>query len=87
MSDPYEVLLARAYGLHAHGHIDEASKLAVFLAEDLLQSPPNLMLDLPQSLKVGSEALFWGLFAVILFIENYFLLFYLLKIIFYYSIN
>ena len=48
LEDPSEILLARAEGLHAHGHVQEASRLAVHLAEELLSNPPNLMLDLPQ---------------------------------------
>ena len=47
LEDPSEILFARAEGLHAHGHVQEASKLAVRLAEELLANPPNLMLDLP----------------------------------------
>uniref|UniRef100_A0A8D9ETE1 Zinc finger SWIM domain-containing protein 8 n=1 Tax=Cacopsylla melanoneura TaxID=428564 RepID=A0A8D9ETE1_9HEMI len=40
--DPWEVLFARAEGLHAHGHSKEACKLGVRLAEELLANPPNL---------------------------------------------
>ena len=47
LEDPAEILFARAEGLHAHGHVQEASKLAVRLAEELLARPPNLILDLP----------------------------------------
>ncbi|XP_014289772.1 zinc finger SWIM domain-containing protein 8 homolog [Halyomorpha halys] len=45
--DPWDVLFARAEGLHAHGHNKEACILGVRLAEDLLDNPPNLMVDLP----------------------------------------
>lgn len=45
--DPWDVLFARAEGLHAHGHNKEACTLGVKLAEDLLDNPPNLMVDLP----------------------------------------
>ncbi|KAF2356741.1 Zinc finger SWIM-type [Trinorchestia longiramus] len=50
LEDPSEILLARAEGLHAHGHLQEASAVAVRLAEELLASPPNLLLEpLPSS--------------------------------------
>ena len=47
LEDPNEILFARAEGLHAHGHISDASRLAVQLAQELLAHPPNLMIDLP----------------------------------------
>ncbi|XP_063237726.1 zinc finger SWIM domain-containing protein 8 homolog isoform X2 [Bacillus rossius redtenbacheri] len=47
MEDPWEILLARAEGLHAHGHGREACTLAVQLAEELLANPPDLMIELP----------------------------------------
>ncbi|XP_014261902.1 zinc finger SWIM domain-containing protein 8-like [Cimex lectularius] len=47
LKDPWEVLFARAEGLHAHGHNREACILGVKLAEELLANPPNLMVDLP----------------------------------------
>lgn len=46
--DPYDILFARAEGLHAHGHGLEACTLAVRLALELLANPPNLMIELPQ---------------------------------------
>ena len=46
LRDPTEILLARAEGLHAHGHVQEASRLAIRLAEELLANPPNMMHDL-----------------------------------------
>lgn len=45
--DAWDILLARAEGLHAHGHGKEACILAVRLAEEMLANPPNLMLELP----------------------------------------
>lgn len=45
--DPWDVLFARAEGLHAHGHSKEACMLGVKLAEELLAHPPNLMIDIP----------------------------------------
>ncbi|XP_022909187.2 zinc finger SWIM domain-containing protein 8 homolog [Onthophagus taurus] len=45
--DPWDVLFARAEGLHAHGHSREACTLAVKLAEELLANPPDLMIDIP----------------------------------------
>ncbi|KAL0280565.1 UNVERIFIED_CONTAM: hypothetical protein PYX00_001825 [Menopon gallinae] len=46
--DPWEILFARAEGLHAHGHGPEACTLAVRLAVELLANPPNLLVELPQ---------------------------------------
>lgn len=45
--DPWDVLFARAEGLHAHGHGREACMLGVKLAEELLANPPDLMIDIP----------------------------------------
>lgn len=45
--DPWDVLFARAEGLHAHGHSREACLLGVTLAEELLENPPDLMIDIP----------------------------------------
>ncbi|XP_031334214.1 zinc finger SWIM domain-containing protein 8-like [Photinus pyralis] len=45
--DPWDVLFARAEGLHAHGHSREACTLGVKLAEELLANPPNLMIEIP----------------------------------------
>ncbi|XP_076368727.1 zinc finger SWIM domain-containing protein 8-like [Tachypleus tridentatus] len=47
IEDPLEVLFARAEALHAHGHTQEACKLAVKLAEELLANPPNFVVDMP----------------------------------------
>lgn len=49
--DAWDILFARAEGLHAHGHGREACILAVRLAEELLANPPNLMIELPPPLK------------------------------------
>lgn len=49
IEDQWEVLFARAEGLHAHGHSKEACKLGVRLAGELLEHPPNLSIDLPLS--------------------------------------
>lgn len=45
--DPWDVLFARAEGLHAHGHGKEACILGVRLAEELLANPPDLMVEIP----------------------------------------
>lgn len=45
--DPWDVLFARAEGLHAHGHGKEACTLGVRLAEELLANPPDLMIEIP----------------------------------------
>ncbi|KAM3862563.1 zinc finger SWIM domain-containing protein 8 [Diretmus argenteus] len=46
---PMEVLFACAEALHAHGYSNEACRLAVELAEDLLASPPDLKVEQPQT--------------------------------------
>lgn len=40
-----QILFARAEALHAHGHTQEASKLAVRLAHELLAHPPSLEVE------------------------------------------
>ena len=45
--DAWDILFARAEGLHAHGHGKEASILGVRLAEQMLANPPNLMIEIP----------------------------------------
>lgn len=45
--DAWDILFARAEGLHAHGHGREACTLAVRLAEQMLAHPPNLMIEIP----------------------------------------
>lgn len=45
--DLWDILFARAEGLHAHGHGREACILAVRLAEQMLAQPPNLMIEIP----------------------------------------
>lgn len=47
LQDPWDILFARAEGLHAHGHTREACILGVKLAEEMLANPPDLMIDLP----------------------------------------
>lgn len=42
--DPFEVLFMRAEGIYAHGYHSHACKMAVSLAQDLLKSPPDLIL-------------------------------------------
>ncbi|XP_023294317.2 zinc finger SWIM domain-containing protein 8 homolog isoform X2 [Lucilia cuprina] len=49
--DAWDILLARAEGLHAHGHGREACTLAVRLAEEMLENPPNLMMEMPPAPK------------------------------------
>ena len=48
-----QVLFACAEALHAHGYSNEACRLAVELATDLLANPPDLKVEQPQT-KVGS---------------------------------
>lgn len=48
--DAMDILLARAEGLHAHGHGKDACILAVRLAEEMLANPPNLMIELPPTI-------------------------------------
>lgn len=49
--DAWDILFARAEGLHAHGHGREACTLAVRLAEEMLANPPNLMIEIPPPVK------------------------------------
>uniref|UniRef100_A0AAX7SYJ8 SWIM-type domain-containing protein n=1 Tax=Astatotilapia calliptera TaxID=8154 RepID=A0AAX7SYJ8_ASTCA len=44
-----EVLFACAEALHAHGYSNEACRLAVELARDLLANPPDLKVEQPQT--------------------------------------
>ncbi|KAM9804337.1 zinc finger SWIM domain-containing protein 8 [Neosynchiropus ocellatus] len=44
-----EVLFACAEALHAHGYSNEACRLAVELAQDLLANPPDLKVEQPQT--------------------------------------
>ncbi|KAG8224311.1 hypothetical protein J437_LFUL007252 [Ladona fulva] len=55
VEDSWEILFARAEGLHAHGHGWEACTLGVKLAEELLANPPNLMVELPPPLNPASH--------------------------------
>lgn len=47
LEDPWDVLFARAEGLHANGHVREACILGVRLAEEMLANPPDLMVEIP----------------------------------------
>lgn len=49
--DAWDILFARAEGLHAHGHGREACILAVRLSEEMLANPPNLMIEIPPPVK------------------------------------
>lgn len=55
LKDPWEIMFARAEGLHAHGHNREACLLGVKLAEELLENPPNLMVELPPVMAKGKR--------------------------------
>lgn len=44
-----QVLFACAEALHAHGYSNEACRLAVELARDLLANPPDLKVEQPQT--------------------------------------
>lgn len=48
VEDHWDILFARAEGLHAHGHVREACILGVQLAEEMLVNPPDLMIEVPQ---------------------------------------
>lgn len=45
----FQVLFACAEALHAHGYSNEACRLAVELAGDLLANPPDLKVEQPQT--------------------------------------
>lgn len=49
--DAWDILFARAEGLHAHGHGRDACILGVRLAEQMLANPPNLMIEIPLPIK------------------------------------
>lgn len=49
-----QVLFACAEALYAHGYSNEACRLAVELARDLLANPPDLKVEQPQT-KVNIE--------------------------------
>lgn len=46
---PVQVLFACAEALYAHGYSNEACRLAVELARDLLANPPDLKVEQPQT--------------------------------------
>ena len=50
-TDVFEILYARAEGLYAHGHKKEACKLVSELAIELMENPPELIVDLPKNSK------------------------------------
>lgn len=51
-----QVLFACAEALYAHGYSNEACRLAVDLAMDLLANPPDLKVEQPQTKVSGSLA-------------------------------
>ncbi|CAG0886031.1 unnamed protein product [Cyprideis torosa] len=55
IEEPLEILFARAEALHAHGHSREASNLAVKLANELLENPPDLMVNVPFVMNKGKK--------------------------------
>lgn len=58
-----QVLFACAEALYAHGYSNEACRLAVELARDLLANPPDLKVEQPQT-KVDTA--FWNTFTYVL---------------------
>lgn len=56
-----QVLFACAEALHAHGYSNEACRLAVELARDLLANPPDLKLEQSQT-KVHKVTVAWHTF-------------------------
>ncbi|KAF7489952.1 Zinc finger SWIM domain-containing protein 8 [Sarcoptes scabiei] len=53
LKDPFEISFARAEALYAHGHVAQACSLAIQLAVELLNNPPDFRIDVvsndPQS--------------------------------------
>ena len=45
VTDHWEVLFARAEGLHAHGFTGDACRIGVTLAQQLLSNPPDLTVE------------------------------------------
>lgn len=52
-----QVLFACAEALYAHGYSNEACRLAVELARDLLANPPDLKVEQPQTKVVSHSSL------------------------------
>lgn len=50
-----QVLFACAEALYAHGYSNEACRLAVELARDLLANPPDLKVEQPQTKVVSHK--------------------------------
>lgn len=47
IDDDVEISFAQCEGLHAHGFTKESCQLAVLLAKQLLENPPDLMIEIP----------------------------------------
>ncbi len=55
----FQILFARAEGLHAHGHTREACKLARRLAEEILTNPPDFNSDNQQ--QSSGKGIYFGI--------------------------
>lgn len=51
----WEIMFARAEGLYAYGHTNEACVLCVKLVEQFLQNPPNFIVEVPLSVIKGKR--------------------------------
>lgn len=51
----WETMFARAEGLYAYGHTNEACVLCVKLVEQFLQNPPNFIVEIPLSVIKGKR--------------------------------
>ncbi|XP_050525577.1 zinc finger SWIM domain-containing protein 8 homolog [Daktulosphaira vitifoliae] len=51
----WEIMFARAEGLYAYGHTNEACVLGVKLVDQFLKSPPNFIIDIPPPLIKGKR--------------------------------
>lgn len=55
LDEEWEIMFARAEGLYAYGHTNEACVLCVKLVDQFLLNPPNFIIDLPSSVLKGKR--------------------------------
>lgn len=55
LDEEWEIMFARAEGLYAYGHTNEACVLGVKLVDQILKNPPNFIIELPQSALKGKR--------------------------------
>jgi hypothetical protein len=55
LDEEWEIMFARAEGLYAYGHTNEACVLCVKLVDQFLQNPPNFIIELPPPIVKGKR--------------------------------